>query len=129
MYVAVGDESAGLIAVAHTLTPKSRQAVERPEALGLDAWMLTGDNRATAEGSPRAGRGLRPAQHLRLVRDVVATRSCETNRDTRTRALRRHASQGRDLPDPAACFRRVAGEPGGRGGDRLAAGVRRLWPT
>ena len=53
MYVAVGGEGAGLIAVADTLRPESRDAVEQLQALGLDVWMLTGDNRATAEAIAR----------------------------------------------------------------------------
>src|SRR5207302_4875351 len=53
MYVAVGNEPAGLIAVADTLRPESALAVEQLKALGLNVWMLTGHNRATAEAIAR----------------------------------------------------------------------------
>jgi Cu+-exporting ATPase len=49
MYVAVDGRSAGVIAVADTLKPESREAVEELGALGLEVWVLTGDDRATAE--------------------------------------------------------------------------------
>jgi Cu+-exporting ATPase len=53
MYVALDGRGAGLIAVADTLKPESRDAVEQLRALGLDVWMLTGDNQATAQAMAR----------------------------------------------------------------------------
>lgn len=53
MYVALDGAGAGVIAVADTLKPESREAVAQLKALGLDVWMLTGDNQATAEAIAR----------------------------------------------------------------------------
>jgi P-type Cu+ transporter len=53
MFAAVDGRSAGLIAVADTLKPESRGAVEQLQAPGLEVWMLTGDNRVTAEAVAR----------------------------------------------------------------------------
>ncbi|MBX6381871.1 MAG: copper-translocating P-type ATPase [Microbispora sp.] len=49
VYVALDGRPAGMIGVADTVRPEAREAVERLRALGLEVWMLTGDNRVTAD--------------------------------------------------------------------------------
>ena len=53
MFVAVEGKPAGIIAVADTLKPHSREVVQALRRMGLDVVMLTGDNRITAEAIAR----------------------------------------------------------------------------
>ncbi|MBV9601469.1 MAG: copper-translocating P-type ATPase [Chloroflexi bacterium] len=46
-YVGVDGRLAGLIGVQDTLKPDSRAAVEQLSGLGLETWVLSGDNRST----------------------------------------------------------------------------------
>ena len=48
MFVAIDGGLAGLIAVADTVKASSAEAIAQMKAMGLDVWMLTGDNRLTA---------------------------------------------------------------------------------
>ncbi len=53
LFVAVDGCAAGLFLVADPLKPESAEAVAQLKALGLEVWMLTGDNAATAAAVAR----------------------------------------------------------------------------
>jgi P-type Cu+ transporter len=78
MFVAVAGEPSGIVAVADTLKPESRDAVEQLQALGLEVWMLTGDNSATARaiaaeaGIDRVLAEVLPEQKSAKVRELQA---------------------------------------------------------
>ena len=81
MYVAVDGVVAGLIAVADTLKGESPEAVTQLGALGLEVWMLTGDNRATAEAIAHQA-GIGPDQ---VLAEVLPDQKAETVRELQAR--------------------------------------------
>ncbi|MBF7082319.1 copper-translocating P-type ATPase [Desulfallas sp. Bu1-1] len=53
MLMAVDGKPAGVIGVADTIKENSKEAISRLKEMGLEVWMLTGDNRRTAEAIAR----------------------------------------------------------------------------
>ncbi|MDW8144912.1 MAG: heavy metal translocating P-type ATPase [Roseiflexaceae bacterium] len=78
MIVAIDGEALGVIAVADTVKPTSRAAVEALRRRGINVLMITGDNRRTAEAIARqAGidprcvyAEVRPEDKARIVREL-----------------------------------------------------------
>jgi Cu+-exporting ATPase len=83
IFVAVDGQPAGVIAVADTLKPTSPPAVEQLTALGLEVWMLTGDNRATAEAIARQA-GIAPQ---RVMAEVLPDQKVAKVKELQARGL------------------------------------------
>jgi Cu2+-exporting ATPase len=76
MFVAIDGGAAGIIAVADTIKPSARRAVERLRELEIKVAMITGDNRRTAEavaselGIERVFAEVLPADKARYVKEL-----------------------------------------------------------
>jgi Cu+-exporting ATPase len=53
MFMAIDGSLAAVIGVADTIKESSREAIDRLKKMGLEVWMLTGDNKRTADAIAR----------------------------------------------------------------------------
>ena len=78
MFVAVDGKAAGLVAVADTIKPTAAETIRRLKELGIQAVMITGDNKRTAEavarqlGIERVFAEVLPADKARHVQQLQA---------------------------------------------------------
>jgi P-type Cu2+ transporter len=78
MFVAVDREPAGIVAVADKIKPSARETLRRFEQMGIEAVMITGDNKRTAQavarelGIERVFAEVLPADKARYVQQLQA---------------------------------------------------------
>jgi P-type Cu2+ transporter len=78
MFVAIDGEPSGLVAVADTIKPSARETLRRFNQMGIEAVMITGDNKRTAESVARELQIVRvfaevlPADKARYVQQLQA---------------------------------------------------------
>ncbi len=82
--VAAGGELLGLVAVADTLKPDAASAVETLSRMGLEAWMITGDNARTAHAVAREAGIARE----RVLAEVLPAQKSEAIRELQSRGVR-----------------------------------------
>ena len=76
--VACGDRAVGVLGIADPLKPEAREAIEGLRRLGLEPWMLTGDNERTAQaiasqaGIDKVAAQLLPQDKLEVIRRLQA---------------------------------------------------------
>ena len=93
MFVAVDGEPSGLVAVADTIKPSARETLRRLKQMGIEAVMITGDNKRTAEavarelGIERVFAEVLPADKARYV--AAAAARGQARGDGRRRGQRR----------------------------------------
>ncbi len=76
MLVAREHQAIGAIAVADTIKPTSARAIKELQGLGLEIWMLTGDNQRTAQAMARQV-GIAPERVLAQVLPADKARQVE----------------------------------------------------
>ena len=59
MYLAVGGKLSGIVAVMDVIKPTSKEAISRLGKMGVETYMITGDNERTARAIARKG-GIKP---------------------------------------------------------------------
>ena len=78
MFIAIDGQAAGLVAVADTIKPTAKEAIQRFKELGIEAVMITGDNARTAAavakvlGIERFFAEVLPADKARHVQELQA---------------------------------------------------------